>query len=171
MKHRWTAVAFALGSVVTSLVATAPTASAAATPRQCWSNVETTDQVHCFASFAAVANDISGGHVKLALTASAFSDAERQEIAVSPLSTYIIGQVWADDNYTDASWTFTASGDCDTNADVDWMVGSMPSGWNDRVNPPDGRGLSHCRKPIGPTTQTSPTSPKHEPIIHVRKWP
>lgn len=133
MKLRWTTVPAALVGVVASLVVAAPSASAAPAARHCWSSVDSPEQARCFTNLAAVANDISGGDVQISATSTTFSDAERQAIAISPLATYIIGQVWADDNYTDASWTFTASGDCDTNADVDWNVGSMPSGWNDRV--------------------------------------
>jgi hypothetical protein len=53
---------------------------------------------------------------------------------VGTLSTVVIGQVFEDANYGGSSYTFTASADCDTNADVDWELSSMPSGWNDRVS-------------------------------------
>ena len=118
------ALAFSLPVWAVSPAAAAPASS------HCWMDVST-GKSSCYSSFNQVVKAVSGGRVDVAPVAAAFSDAQRDSIGAAPAATYVLGIVYADDNYTDASYTFTASGDCDTNADVDWQVGVMPAGWND----------------------------------------
>ena len=89
--------------------------------QHCWLDVEAATS-QCFQTQAEVLAQIDA------------QDAQRsQSELVSPAATVILGQVFEDANYGGSSYTFTASSGCDTNADVDWQVSSMPSGWNDRV--------------------------------------
>jgi len=92
--------------------------------QHCWQDVESgTSQ--CFATYAEVLEQLGGQDGQDAQ--QSLSD------LVSPAASVIIGQVFEDASYGGSSFTFTASAGCDTNADVDWQVSSMPAGWNDRV--------------------------------------
>lgn len=109
-----------------------PAAQAAQARSYCATNVGT-GATACFKGGAEVISFISGGYVKVAPGTKVISDQQRASIATSPAAQYILNISWADDNYTDANHYFYASGDCDTNADVDWSIGTMPTGWNDRI--------------------------------------
>ncbi len=124
------ALAVSLAAVIGAL-ALIPTPAAAVEPdTHCWMDLDT-GETGCYASFALVVDALSDGAVQVDADAATISEAQRA--ALAPLSTFIIGQVFEDANYGGSSFTFTASADCDTNADVDWNVASMPTGWNDRV--------------------------------------
>lgn len=98
----------------------------------CATNVGT-GATDCFNSGPEVISFLSGGQVQVPAGTKVISDQQRASIAQSSAASFVLNISWADDDYTDANHYFYASGDCDTNADVDWSVGVMPSGWNDRI--------------------------------------
>lgn len=131
MNRIWKAV------VVTAVVAVpamgAPAAQAAPAGSFCAMDVGT-GATSCFNSGPEVISFISGGRVQVPAGTKVISDRQRASIAQSPAANFVLNISWADNSYTDASYYFYASGDCDTNADVDWSIGVMPSGWNDRIS-------------------------------------
>ncbi|MFB9377582.1 peptidase inhibitor family I36 protein [Kineococcus gynurae] len=52
----------------------------------------------------------------------------------SAAATYLLGKFYADLNYGGAVLTVTQNAPCDTNADTDFTLVSMPSGWNDKIS-------------------------------------
>ena len=125
------AVSIAVAVVATGMFSV-PAAQAAGS-EHCWLDVETGES-GCYASFAEMVQALSGGTVQVAKGASVLTDTQRSQLAVGPTATYVIGQLFESLNYGGDDKLVTASGDCDTNADVDFELGSMPSGWNDRVS-------------------------------------
>ncbi len=129
-RHVNRALALSLAGIV-GVIALTPAPAAAVEPEtHCWMDLDS-GETGCYSSFALVVDALSEGTVEVAADAITVTDAQRA--AITPLSTFIIGQVFADASYAGSSYTFYTSGDCDTNADVDWNVASMPTGWNDRV--------------------------------------
>ena len=123
MRSTRLAPAAVVAVTATALLSTSP-AHAADTVEHCWLDVETSAG-QCFATYAEV----------LAQLDALESEDSQESLSdlVSPAASVVIGQVFEDASYGGSSYTFTASSGCDTNADVDWQVSSMPSGWNDRV--------------------------------------
>jgi hypothetical protein len=113
-------------------------------PQHCWLDVETGEN-GCFGSFADLIGELSGGTVQVSKGTSVLTDAQRAQLAIGPTATYVIGQLFENLNYGGDDKLITASGDCDTNSDVDYYLGSMPSGWNDRVSSFKSYGLCATR--------------------------
>lgn len=109
-----------------------PAAQAAPAGSYCATNVGT-GATACFKNGPEVISFISGGYVKVAPGTTVISDQQRASIAQSPAASFVLNISWSDDSYTGSNHYFYASGDCDTNPDVDWQVATMPSGWNDRI--------------------------------------
>jgi hypothetical protein len=122
-------VSAAAAALAVALTTVGP-ASATGGSTHCWQDVESQAGA-CYNTYAEVLTDIAR-HAALPRAGSV--DADVSSEGITPLSTVIIGQVFEDLNYGGSSFTFTASSDCDTNADVDWELSAMPSGWNDRVS-------------------------------------
>ena len=150
-----TATAAALAVALT----TVGPASAAPRGTHCWQDVESHAGA-CYNTYAAVLTDIAR-HAALPRAGSVGGGVSSE--GITPLSTVIIGQVFEDLNYGGSSFTFTASSDCDTNADVDWELSAMPSGWNDRVS--SFKSFGQCatriwwRRRGSGSSERSPTSP------------
>jgi hypothetical protein len=125
--HRLVAVGAGLLAGATAvLFAPAPAAAAAPLPpTHCWVDLSS-GRSACFASEAEVFAAIGAGSTGR----TGLSGAARAET----LASVALGTVYADADYLGSSYTFTAAGDCDTLADVDWQVSVMPTGWNDRVS-------------------------------------
>lgn len=123
MKAIFAALVVAVASVAVPVAGASP-ALADEPVTHCWQDLES-GAGGCFDTYAEVLTDIA---LHAAVPRGDTAD------GITPLSTVIIGQVFEDANYGGSSFTFTASGDCDTNVDVDWELSAMPSGWNDRVS-------------------------------------
>jgi hypothetical protein len=123
---------FVLSLAVAGLATVSLSAPAAQAdgPQHCWLDVET---------------GLSEGTVQVSKGTSILTEAQRAELAVGPTATYLIGQLFENLNYGGDDKLITASGDCDTNSDVDYSLGSMPSGWNDRVSSFKSYGLCATR--------------------------
>lgn len=117
------------------LVISAAPASAAEADQHCWYDLET-GLSGCHDTYAKVLDDLSAAG-EVAVATSYGSDGALVGTAsggVVALASVALGTVYEDLNYGGSSYTFTASSGCDSNADVDWQLSSMPSGWNDRVS-------------------------------------
>lgn len=117
--------------VAAGVLAVVPCAAAggaqAAQDSYCWMDVETGVSA-CHATLAEVVTDISDGAVAVPDSASTLTSQQRTDIAASTAASYVLGIVYASAGYVTPQYMFTGSHDCDTNSDVDWYVGSMPSG-------------------------------------------
>jgi len=121
----------AIAAGVTFLFAPVSPAHAAGA-EHCWTNVET-GQSRCFATFAEVVSDLSGGRVTVSGGASAFSTRTADAIAAVS-STVTIGVVYENINYGGASNVYVVSEACDTLSDVDYQVNLASTVWNDRIS-------------------------------------
>jgi hypothetical protein len=64
--------------------------------------------------------------------------------AVTEATSYVLARFYdsIDLDPSDGSFTVTASAPCDTSSDVDFTLGTVPSGWNDRVS--SFQGFNNC---------------------------
>lgn len=125
------AAAAALGAALL-MIGAAP-ASAADVDRHCWYDLET-GLSGCHDTYAEVLDDLTAEAGAATSYATDGASAATASGGVVALASVALGTVYEDLNYGGSSYTFTASSDCDSNADVDWQLSSMPSGWNDRVS-------------------------------------
>ncbi|WP_020388377.1 hypothetical protein [Kribbella catacumbae] len=113
----------------------------------CVVNVQTKKQ-RCFDSFAQAVSHATAGKVrtgtKTARQAAADPAFERQinAIAATPAASYVLSIEWLSGNFSGAQRVFTATGPCDSSADLDWQLGYVGDDWNDRIT--SFRGYSNC---------------------------
>jgi hypothetical protein len=141
----------------------APSAAAqAAEANQCWTDVATGES-HCFTTFAAVIEDLSGGAVEVSGDAASFGAADAGALReVTTLASVPAGTVYEDANYGGASNTFVVPSACDASADVDFQVGLAGTAWDNRIS--SFKGFNSCQTTLwtntysgssyGPTTNS-----------------
>jgi hypothetical protein len=92
----------------------------------------------CFATFALAMADLSDGTLGFDANVETLTQAQAATlgfpIVAASSSPYVLAIVYDNANYGGSSLTFTASGPCDTNADVDWQNANIGSTWNDRIS-------------------------------------
>jgi hypothetical protein len=123
-RRTWAVVA-ALATVVSLGVVAAPSATAATDPdKYCTLNISTGD-LTCSSA------DPSAG-------------ARLNRAAVESGTSYVLGRFYdsIDLDPSDGYFTITAQSQCDTSPDLDFVVGTVPAGWNDRVS--SFQGFNYC---------------------------
>ena len=123
-RRTWAVVA-ALATVVSLGVVAAPAATAATDPdKYCTLNISTGDltcsSVDPFAGGRMARAGLEGG------------------------TSYVLGRFYdsIDLEPSDGFFTITAQSPCDTSPDLDFTVGTVPAGWNDRVS--SFQGFNNC---------------------------
>lgn len=136
----------AVGALAAGLIplAMATSASAATAESHCWMDLSS-GQTRCFSSFQRVVDAVSGGRVTVSKGATSLSEAQRAKIAATAAAPYVLGTWFQDANYGGSSYLVTGNTDCDTNADVDYQIGTMPPGWNDQISSFKSYGLCATR--------------------------
>jgi hypothetical protein len=76
--------------------------------------------------------DVETGALTCSATEEGLSGARLSLVAAA--SVVVLGRLYDDINRSGPYLELTASGPCDTNADVDWEVANVGSTWNDRTS-------------------------------------
>ena len=111
----------------------APSPAQAAGANHCWTNVSTGESA-CFATFAEVVSDLSGGELKVSGGPATFSQADATALDVVALSSVTVAIVYEDAGYGGSSNTYVVAGVCDANSDVDYYTSLVGTAWNDRIS-------------------------------------
>ena len=124
-RRTWAVVA-ALATVVSLGVVAAPAATAATDPdKYCTLNISTGDLT------CSSVDPFAGGRMARAASEGGTS--------------YVLGRFYdsIDLEPSDGFFTITAQSPCDTSPDLDFTVGTVPAGWNDRVS--SFQGFNSCQ--------------------------
>lgn len=132
------ALAGALSTLITLGVVAAPAASADPAPQFCTLNISTGD-FSCTTVDPAQAGPLA-------------------RAAVTGGTAVLLGRFYDDANRDSADGYFnvTAASGCDTSPDLDFTLGTVPSGWNDRVS--SFQGYNNCTIKIWKDGNASGTS-------------